>query len=61
MLLLLLQATKEKMATLEGDQNIERTEEGCSCLEGNPCADKYICENWDNRFDVAKRNGWKGF
>ena len=35
--------------------------EGCSCLFGNPCVDQYICKNWDNRFAVAKQNGWKGF
>lgn len=35
--------------------------EGCSCLYGNPCVDQYICKNWDNRMEVAKQNGWKGF
>ena len=34
--------------------------EGCSCLYGNPCIDQYVCLNWSNRFDVAKKNGWKG-
>jgi hypothetical protein len=33
----------------------------CSCVYGNPCAVSYNCEDWNNRFDVAKRNGWKGF
>lgn len=35
--------------------------EGCSCLFGNPCVDQYICKNWDNRYSIAKQNGWKGF
>mmetsp|Transcript_13508 Transcript_13508/g.20294 ORF Transcript_13508/g.20294 Transcript_13508/m.20294 type:complete len:287 (-) Transcript_13508:231-1091(-) len=35
--------------------------EGCSCLYGNPCMDQYICKDWDNRYAVAKANGWKGF
>jgi hypothetical protein len=35
-------------------------EEGCSCLFGNPCADKYVCADWNNRFEVATKNGWKG-
>tara|TARA_B110001452_G_scaffold234303_1_gene212525 strand:+ start:791 stop:1216 length:426 start_codon:yes stop_codon:yes gene_type:complete len=33
----------------------------CSCLFGNPCASAYNCKDWHNRFDVAKKNGWKGF
>ena len=33
----------------------------CSCVEGNPCAVKYNCKNWNNRLEVAKANGWKGF
>eukprot|EP00729_Bicosta_minor_P002369 gene2369-32902_t len=33
----------------------------CSCIEGNPCAVQYNCKNWNNRFEVAKANGWKGF
>eukprot|EP00944_MAST-04C_sp_MAST-4C-sp1_P012771 g12771.t1 len=41
--------------------SVERVE-GCSCLEGNPCTDgnKYNCKDWDNRFAVAKKNGWSG-
>jgi len=35
--------------------------EGCSCIYGNPCQDKYVCLNWNGRFEVAKKNGWKGF
>lgn len=39
----------------------EKRNEGCSCLYGNPCVDQYICKDWDNRYAVAKKNGWKGF
>ena len=35
--------------------------ESCSCIEGNPCADAYCCKDWKNRFEVAKKHGWKGF
>ena len=31
--------------------------ESCSCLEGNPCVDRYVCLDWENRFAVAKANG----
>ena len=24
----------------------EARKEGCSCIYGNPCQDKYICKNW---------------
>jgi hypothetical protein len=33
----------------------------CSCLFGNPCASNSNCKDWKNRFEVARRNGWKGF
>ena len=33
----------------------------CSCVYGNPCLVAYNCKDWANRFDVAKRNGWRGF
>lgn len=35
--------------------------ESCSCIEGNPCLDKYGCKNWEKRFEIATKNGWKGF
>ena len=35
--------------------------EGCSCLYGNPCVVADNCNDWHNRFEVAKRNGGKGF
>ena len=31
--------------------------EGCSCLFGSPCVDKYVCLDWDNRMAVAKAHG----
>jgi hypothetical protein len=37
-----------------------RAKEGCSCLYGNPCMDQYVCSDWAHRFEVAKKNGWKG-
>jgi len=43
----------------KADDNAPR-EEGCSCLFGNPCMESYTCADWQNRFDVAKKNGWKG-
>eukprot|EP01041_Mallomonas_annulata_P013781 gene13781-29301_t len=38
-----------------------RVLESCSCLYGNPCVDEYGCKDWNNRYAVAKINGWKGF
>lgn len=35
--------------------------ESCSCIEGNPCMDSYGCKDWNNRYAVAKKHGWKGF
>lgn len=35
--------------------------EGCSCLEGNPCVDEYVCTDWHNRFALAKKHGWLGY
>ena len=35
-------------------------QEGCSCIEGNPCVDEYICKDWHNRFEIAKTHGWGG-
>jgi len=40
--------------------------EGCSCIEGNPCASECdangngVCLDWPNRFAVAKAHGWIG-
>lgn len=42
-------------------QLIVSKSENCSCIEGNPCMDRYCCKDWNNRFEVAKKNGWKGF
>jgi hypothetical protein len=35
--------------------------EGCSCVFGNPCTDKYICQDWENRKAVSRAHGWKEF
>ena len=43
-----------------GDEGGRSGGEGCSCLYGNPCMDQYACSNWAGRFEVAKKNGWKG-
>jgi hypothetical protein len=41
---------------------IETTKlESCSCIEGNPCVDAYCCKDFSNRYEVAKKHGWKGF
>jgi hypothetical protein len=46
----------------DAENGIVKTKtESCSCIEGNPCVDKYCCKDWDNRYAVAKKNGWKGF
>jgi hypothetical protein len=46
----------------DGANAIVKTKtESCSCIEGNPCVDRYCCKDWDNRYTVAKQNGWKGF
>jgi len=41
------------------DENGER-QEGCSCVEGNPCVNEYVCKNWHSRFAIAKKHGWTG-
>ena len=49
-----------KAPTAEENGITKQKQESCSCIEGNPCADAYCCKDWKNRFEVAKRNGWKG-
>ena len=43
----------------EGAIKVEKVE-GCSCIWGNPCAQPYGCQDWSNRFELARKNGWKG-
>jgi len=43
-----------------GEDGGRRGGEGCSCLYGNPCVDQYVCKDWANRMDVARKNGFKG-
>lgn len=35
--------------------------EKCSCIYGNPCVNEYICKDWNNRYAIATKHGWKGF
>ena len=62
------EAMKSKAATMLGQGNHNgivrddgRVLESCSCIYGNPCVDEYGCKDWDNRFAIATKNGWKGF
>eukprot|EP00940_MAST-03C_sp_MAST-3C-sp2_P003182 g3182.t1 len=34
--------------------DMDFSKDKCSCLEGNPCISKYVCKDWDHRFDVAR-------
>ncbi|KAJ1402707.1 hypothetical protein B484DRAFT_405324 [Ochromonadaceae sp. CCMP2298] len=56
-------AMQARSKTLKADLPEAKTREaeGCSCLFGNPCMDQYICNDWNNRYAVSKKNGWKGF
>ena len=46
---------------LRDDESAQEDKASCSCLFGNPCVNEYGCMDWANRFEVAKKNGWKGF
>ena len=53
---------EEEESEKSGAKLIQKTKtESCSCIEGNPCLDKYCCKDWEHRYDVAKKYGWKGF
>lgn len=58
-----MEALQQRLAATGApkEESRSREQEGCSCLFGNPCMDQYICRDWDNRYAVAKKNGWKGF
>jgi len=58
-----LEALKPKTTYKAPDNVIQKGPkmESCSCIEGNPCVDAYCCKDWKNRFEVAKKHGWKGF
>jgi hypothetical protein len=47
----------KKMEKNDNDTEAKPRQEGCSCLYGNPCQDKYICLDWENRWAVAIANG----
>ncbi|EAR82128.1 hypothetical protein TTHERM_01298510 (macronuclear) [Tetrahymena thermophila SB210] len=53
--------SKAFVAEKKEDKLRGERKEGCSCLYGNPCVDSGVCNDWKNRFEVAKKNGWKGF
>ena len=58
-----MKKTRERLAMEGTGKDSSRRVDGCSCIEGNPCteANKYNCKNWNNRYEIAKKNGWKGF
>jgi hypothetical protein len=47
----------KKMEGVDKDTEAKPRQEGCSCLYGNPCQDKYVCLDWENRWAVAIANG----
>ncbi|OQR84223.1 hypothetical protein ACHHYP_13714 [Achlya hypogyna] len=51
----------QRLAAATTGSIIKEKTESCSCVEGNPCVDRYCCRDWDHRFEVAKKHGWKGF
>ena len=53
-----MQAQWARGAAAAANEEGPRTEETCSCIEGNPCVDPYICLDWHNRITVAKANGF---
>jgi hypothetical protein len=60
MMRLRAKASKESEA-MKPNRDDGRILESCSCIYGNPCVDEYGCRDWDNRFAIATKNGWKGF
>jgi hypothetical protein len=54
-------ASKGSSHIKTGETEMGEDSASCSCIEGNPCAVAYNCKDWNNRFDIAKKNGWKGF
>ena len=55
--IMLCQVAPEAVADAGQDRGTARDRaEGCSCLYGNACVDEYVCLDWDNRLEVAKRN-----
>lgn len=62
-----LKSQEKSKAAFAGVESEKTRGEGCSCIEGNPCASECdaqgnsICLDWANRFAVAKANGWIGY
>jgi hypothetical protein len=61
----LIASQMENENSNSGGDNIVRDDgrgfEQCSCIYGNPCLDEYGCKDWDNRYAISTKNGWKGF
>ena len=45
-------------AAAGGDGSSVAAVESCSCIYGNPCVDRYLCQDWGNRYAVSRTNGW---
>lgn len=57
----LKQAVNKRQVDEQNQQICSIKQESCSCIEGNPCIDKYCCKDFENRYEIAKKHGWKGF
>eukprot|EP00607_Mallomonas_marina_P011086 CAMPEP_0182424258 /NCGR_PEP_ID=MMETSP1167-20130531/10434_1 /TAXON_ID=2988 /ORGANISM="Mallomonas Sp, Strain CCMP3275" /LENGTH=347 /DNA_ID=CAMNT_0024603919 /DNA_START=239 /DNA_END=1279 /DNA_ORIENTATION=+ len=53
-----VQTTDAEKREREIEREDGRGMESCSCIYGNPCVDEYGCKDWDNRYAIAKKNGW---
>jgi hypothetical protein len=40
---------------MKGVADGQEDRSSCSCIEGNPCADRICCKDWKNRYEVAAR------
>lgn len=62
-----LKSQEKAKQNFMGVKSAKTRGEGCSCIEGNPCAQECdaqgnsICHDWANRFAVAKAHGWLGY
>ena len=51
-------ALKKSLMLYEEAAGAPEEKSSCSCLWGNPCVSEYLCKDWANRIEVAKRNGY---
>lgn len=62
-----LKSQEKAKQNFAGVKSVATRGEGCSCIEGNPCASECdaqgntVCLDWPNRFAVAKAHGWIGY